>query len=318
MKSTLESLLIAQLVLFSGAVFSFAQDAKQVTNSVENASASDPSPFSSITTVPSILGADFPKASQLHQELWALSLPIPMLAYVARPSGDGPFPLVIMNHGESLDATARSFFPMVEFRDAALWFARRGYLVVVPIRSGFGSSAIDLPEQGVHGIYFGDIGKCSDVDFRSPGVSIASINQWVIDYMINKKAALPNGVIVVGQSGGGWGAIALSSKNPASIRAIVNFAGGRGGHIDGKANNNCAPDRLVDAAREFGRTARIPMLWVYTQNDSYFGPTLSRHMFEAYRAAGGDVDHPGLRFSAEMKVKVIVGQCESSGHWPPV
>jgi dienelactone hydrolase len=43
-----------------------------------------------------------------------------------RPVGDGPFPLVIMNHGVSLNPTDRSFFPLVEFRDAAKWFARRG------------------------------------------------------------------------------------------------------------------------------------------------------------------------------------------------
>jgi hypothetical protein len=54
-----------------------------------------------------------------------------------------------MNHGESLDATERSFFPLVEFRDAAFWFARRGNLVVVPIRPGFARSAIDLPERGL-------------------------------------------------------------------------------------------------------------------------------------------------------------------------
>jgi dienelactone hydrolase len=66
----------------------------------------------------------------VKEEMWVFSLPIPMLAYVARPLGDGPFPLVVMNHGESSDATARGLFPKVEFKDAALWFARRGYFVV--------------------------------------------------------------------------------------------------------------------------------------------------------------------------------------------
>ena len=66
-------------------------------------------------------------------EIWALPLPIPMFAYLVRPVGDGPFPLVIMNHGVSLNPTDRSFFPLVEFRDAAKWFAKRGYLVVAPV-----------------------------------------------------------------------------------------------------------------------------------------------------------------------------------------
>jgi dienelactone hydrolase len=235
--------------------------------------------------------ADPAAAASVQEELWALSLPIPMLAYVARPPGDGPFPLVVMNHGESSDARARGFFPKVEFLAAAHWFARMGYLVVSPIRPGFGSTAIDLPESGIHGIYFGDIGKCPDVDFRNPGIAIASNDQWVIDYMVKSGIALPNGVIVVGQSGGGWGAIALSSKNPATVRAIISFAGGRGGRVDGRPNNNCAPEKLVETAGTFGRTARIPTLWIYVENDSYFGPALSEQMFNAYKAAGGNAEY---------------------------
>src|SRR5882757_9836391 len=100
-----------------------------------------------------------------------------------------------------------------------------------------------------------------------------------------------NEVIIVGQSGGGWGSIALGSQNPESVRAIIGFAAGRGGRLNGKPNNNCAPDQLVDAVAEFGRTARVPMLWIYNQNDTYFGPDLSKRMAEAFRAAGGNVEY---------------------------
>jgi hypothetical protein len=74
-----------------------------------------------------------PPSPRLQEELWALPLPLPMFAYVVRPVGEGPFPLVIMNHGVSLNPTERSFFPLVEFRDAAKWFAGRGYFVVAPV-----------------------------------------------------------------------------------------------------------------------------------------------------------------------------------------
>jgi hypothetical protein len=39
---------------------------------------------------------------RIQEEVWALSLPLPMFAYVVRPVGDGHFPLVVMNHGISL------------------------------------------------------------------------------------------------------------------------------------------------------------------------------------------------------------------------
>ena len=36
------------------------------------------------------------------------------------------------------------------------------------------------------------------------------------------------------------------------VRVGIDFEGGRGGHFDGKPNNNCQPDNLVAAARELG------------------------------------------------------------------
>jgi len=50
---------------------------------------------------------------RIQEEIWVLPTPLPMFAYLVRPLGDGPFPLVIMNHGVSLNARDRSFFPLV-------------------------------------------------------------------------------------------------------------------------------------------------------------------------------------------------------------
>lgn len=236
--------------------------------------------------------ADPSIAPQVHEEMWAIpSSPVPMLAYLIRPIGGGPFPLVVMNHGVSLDATGRSYFPIIEFRDAALWFARQGYVVVAPVRPGYGATAIEIPERGLFGVFFSSVGKCSDAEFREAGLAVASIDKWVIDYMSTQSFIKRNEIIIVGQSGGGWGAIALGSQNPEPVRAIIGFAAGRGGRLNGKPNNNCAPDQLVDAVAEFGRTARVPMLWIYTSNDSYFGPDLSKRMAEAFRATGGNVEY---------------------------
>src|SRR4029079_4117986 len=71
----------------------------------------------------------------------------------------------------------------------------------------------------------------------------------------------------------------------------ITFAAGRGGRVDGKPNNNCAPDKLVETVGEFGRTARVPMLWIYIENDTFCGPALSNRMREAFTAAGGKVEY---------------------------
>jgi dienelactone hydrolase len=227
----------------------------------------------------------------IQEEVWALPLTLPSVAYVVRPVGNGPFPLAVMNHGVSLNARDRSFFPLVEFRDAAMWFARRGYMVVAPTGPGYGAGALDVPEQGLFPLFYSKIGKCENPDFRDAGMAKAALTKWIIDYMTDQNFAVPNSAIVIGQSAGGWGAIALSSQNLPSVKAIIVFAGGRGGRVDGKPNNNCAPDKLVEATAEFGRSAHVPMLWIYIENDTYFGPDLSKRMHAAYTGAGGSAEY---------------------------
>jgi dienelactone hydrolase len=228
---------------------------------------------------------------QLQEEVWALPLTIPTIAYVVRPVGDGPFPLAIMNHGVSMDPVQRIFFPLVEFRDAAMWFARRGYMVVAPSGPGYGAAAVEAPEAGLFSAFFSKVGKCSNPNFRDAGLAKAELSLWIIDYMRKLKRIVPDNVIVIGQSAGGWGSIALSSVNPPPVKAIITFAAGRGGRVDGKPNNNCAPDKLVEATAEFGRTSRVPMLWIYIENDTYFGPELSKRMHAAFTAAGGHAEY---------------------------
>jgi dienelactone hydrolase len=235
--------------------------------------------------------ADDQTPAAVQEEVWALPLISPTVAYVVHPVGKGPFPIAVMNHGVSLNARERSFFPLVEFRDAAMWFARRGYMVVAPTGPGYGAGALDAPERGLFSVFYSKIGGCHNPNFHDAGMAAAALDKWIIDYMTTEKYAVPDSAIVIGQSAGGWGAIALSSQNLPSVKAIITFAAGRGGRVDGKPNNNCAPDKLVEATGDFGRTARVPMLWIYIENDTFFGPALSKRMHAAYTAAGGSAEY---------------------------
>ena len=222
--------------------------------------------------------------SAIQEEIWALPLPLPMFAYLVRPVGDGPFPLVIMNHGVSLNPTDRSFFPLVEFRDAAKWFAKRGYLVVAPVGTGYGAPAIDIPEHGLYGPFFSKVGKCTNPNFHDAGLAVAQVDLWIIDYMTAEKRIMPKDVIVVGQSAGGWASIALSSLNPPQVKAIITFAAGRGGRVDGKPNNNCAPDRLVEATGGFRpHVARADAVDLYRERYVLRPCTVEAHARGLYR-----------------------------------
>jgi pimeloyl-ACP methyl ester carboxylesterase len=87
---------------------------------------------------------------------------------------------------------------------------------------------------------------------------VALIDKWIIDYMTEQKLIMPDKTIVVGQSAGGWAALAPSGQNLPAVRAMIVLAAGRGGRVGGKPNYYCAPDKLVAATAEFGRTPRTP------------------------------------------------------------
>jgi dienelactone hydrolase len=86
----------------------------------------------------------------------------------------------------------------------------------------------------------------------------------------------------------------LASKNPSNVAAVVNFAGGRGGWAQGRANTNCTPEALARAAGVFGATARIPTLWMYAANDTFFAPELAEAMRKAFVDAGGKAEFVAL------------------------
>lgn len=194
------------------------------------------------------------------------------------PSKGGPFPLVIVNHGSPPAAAQRAKMEVPTFDKLTEWLVERGYAVALPLRRGYGS---------VGGTWNETYGNCDDPNYIKAGLETANDIVAVIDTL--KREALINSkaTIVMGQSAGGWGTIALASRNPPNVVAYVNLSGGRGGHRRGIANDNCAPERLIDAVGHYGRTARTPMLWLYTENDSYFSPDLVRAMYSRFVASGG-------------------------------
>jgi dienelactone hydrolase len=218
-------------------------------------------------------------------QLWLIPSPQPdllMRATLFRPPGDGPFPLAVVNHGSDQVATERDRMAMPAFPALTAWLVARGYAVILPQRPGHGETG---------GRYLEDQGPCNRARYAESGRATADSIGAAIDFMIKQPFVKPNGVLVIGNSAGGWGALALASRNPASVAAVVNVSGGRGGRNRGRADNNCSPERLIAAAGEYGRTARIPTLWLYAENDSFFPPDISGEMAEVFNRSGGDVDY---------------------------
>ena len=94
-------------------------------------------------------------------------------------------------------------------------------------------------------------------------------------------------VISVGGSTGGFTQVALAANPPTGLKAAINFAGGSGG--DGKGNL-CDEAGLVGAYKSFGKHARAPMLWIYSENDKWFPPSFARKFLAAFEKSGGDAE----------------------------
>ena len=256
-------------------------------------------------------GAQGAEQGPLRRQLWLIPSSLPgvlMRATLLRPAGPGPFPLAIINHASTQSAERRLDMPMPAYSALSLWFVRRGYAVVVPQRPGHGETG---------GRYLEDQNGCENADFLAAGNGTAASIEAVLAYMTAEPFVRRRASVVVGHSAGGWGALALASRNPTDVRAVINFAGGRGGRSYDRPNNNCASERLIDAARDFGSTSRIPTLWIYTENDSYFPPTLSRRLAEAFRTAGGRLEYRSLpAFGTEGHV--LAESDASEPLWAPV
>lgn len=184
-----------------------------------------------------------------------------------KPPGEGPFPLLLMNHGKERGK------PAAQKRDRFLAmgreFVRRGYAVAVPMRKGFSKS------EGVYsdfGCNMHDNGMLQADDIEAALRSLTKMS-WV-DH---------DRVIVAGQSYGGLATMAFGTRQFPGVRGLLNFAGGLridGNYCDWKA-------ALVTAFTSYGSRTSLPSLWFYGENDSYFDPSLAQRLQTAYQSAGG-------------------------------
>jgi len=188
----------------------------------------------------------------------------------------GQRPLVVMTHGSSRDAEAHLTVTPWQPLPQAVWFARRGFVVLVIVRRGYGSSGGE--QDGAH------TGRCPQTDYERASLNAAEDLRIAIEYGSKLPGVDPARALAVGISTGGMATVALTADAPKNLVAAINFAGGRGSQAD---HDVCNPDALVAAYHDFGRHSRVPMLWIYAQNDQYSWPELAQRFDAAFRAAGG-------------------------------
>ena len=195
-------------------------------------------------------------------------------ALAVRPNGKGPYPLVLITHGMPRTAAEYPLMRPEMYFGLALVFAQRGYASVIVMRSAYGESPGPFAEW---------LGPCTARNYREAGDAAAADVLGALAVLRAETWVDPARVLLVGHSMGGFAVLAASATNPTGVLGGISFAGAVGSP---RPDFVCQPERLIDADRTFGQTARVPGLWIFSENDHYFGPDLAQAMFAAYTANG--------------------------------
>ena len=197
-----------------------------------------------------------------------------------KPDGDGPFPILILNHGRS--GTNRAQPARFRFTAQSRYFVNRGFAVFVPTRIGYGELGTDPdPEES---------GYCKSKNYAPSAEAASTEIIAALDYAKQQAYVDPKRVVIVGQSVGGYTSVATAAKNPPGVIAAINFAGGAGGDPETHPGEPCEGFKLEQMYAKFGSTSKVPMLWVYTENDLFFAPKYSQAWFNAFTKAGGTAE----------------------------
>ncbi len=188
----------------------------------------------------------------------------------------GKHPLVVMTHGSSRKPEEHATVTPWAQLPQALWFARRGWFVLVVVRRGYGRSGGE--QDGKHA------GHCPTPDYQAGAEYSAVDLREAVQYARTLPQVDATKAIAVGVSTGGLATVALTADPPQGLVAGINFAGGRGSRGD---HDVCDPGDLIHAYKNFGKRSRVPMLWIYAQNDKFFWPELAQKFDVAFKSGGG-------------------------------
>ncbi len=198
-------------------------------------------------------------------------------AMVVRPDDRAAHPLAVLNHGSPRDADDRPMMSPYRLWSQAVTFARRGWVVVVPMRRGYGDSQGEWAES---------YGSCSAPEYAAAGRQGASDIAAVARYMSGQSYVSKGKWISVGHSAGAFATVALAADAPDDLAAAIAFAPGRGSSAPDEV---CGEKQLVAAFALYGKTARVPLLWVAAENDHFFGTRLVPLLTGAFSKAGGNL-----------------------------
>ncbi len=195
-------------------------------------------------------------------------------AKLYRPDDASPHALVVFSHGRNGMYPARDPNTVNWYGELCNALAAEGHVVAYIVRRGYGNS--DGPDS-----------ELQDTAVLS-GLEGAKDYAAAVAYWRTMDFVLPDRVVVMGQSQGGWVTLACTNVAMEGVLGAVNISGGTNYRLMGTgAVTSSVQDHWVAACGQLGAHDLVSSFWIYAENDlSISGPT-ARRMYDAFTAAGG-------------------------------
>lgn len=214
----------------------------------------------------------------------ALGGELAMITHVYRPPGEGPHPVLVFSHGRAgTDPERRALAFPVPQGHVRYWL-RRGYAVVAPFRPGYGATG--GADREYSGARYNEWGECvSRPEPRRTAEPAAQAVTLTAAWVREQPWARSDRILLSGQSVGGLATVAACAASLPGVIGCINFSGGSGGSPLSKGRM-CEPERIEALMSEWGRSTRMPSLWLYAPNDLYWGEEAPRRWHAAFAAGG--------------------------------
>lgn len=203
---------------------------------------------------------------------------------VMQPQDDLPHPLIIFTHGRNGPHPERYRNETEGYEAIRTALYEQGYVVMLLVRRGYGNS--DGPDS-----------ELKDTPYES-GLEASKDLKSAVEFMKAQSYVDPEKIVVMGQSQGGWAAIAFSTVTVDGVLGTVNISGGINYT---NINFDDLPTRhskwIADCGK-YGKTNVIPCLWIYSPNDTSIPGEASQAMFDSFKDNGGgrNVRHEACLF----------------------
>jgi dienelactone hydrolase len=220
---------------------------------------------------------------------------------IKRADATGKLPVALIAHGKPTTQGSMLDQHATDYARQARDLVRRGWLAVAVMRRGFGASDGPAPVPL----------SCGSPSLTDRFAAEADDLEAALDAIGKRPDADAARMIAIGVSAGGAAVTALSARNPKGLLGVVNISGGL------RFPSCPKEDALVAAFKGYGAKSRVPSLWIYAKNDSFFPPALVDRMQAAFLDGGGDMKLVMLEADERADGHFIFGLTAGRFKWLP-